>query len=494
MATSVLEDDISPTSADEMHLEIFCLVWLDAGASTKDVRDSEQKLRSIINRFKKFQDVKQCQQYIMERSQQERVVMIVSGQLGRQIVPSIHELRQVIAIYVYCMNKNSNKEWADNFAKVKAVIVEIDELISRIKADHKIQKVVEEPLSISVFNTNTEAGTSTTGVNGQFVFYQVLIDCLLRLTSTEQDKEELINLCKEQYKGNSTELNNLCDFQDNYSPDQALWWYTKESFFYKTLNAALRKQDFHFIYLFRAFICDIHRQLTKYQLKQPQKVYRSQMISSDELKMLEQCCDQFISVNSFFSTSTDKEKALSFVKTSETTDNLKPVLFEIDANPSVVTIKPFADLSPYSAYPGESEILFMLGAIFHLDSIYRSSDSQLSIIRMTLCGDEVHALKEVLVHLKKQLGNGETNLHILGRLLWDMSRPDLAEKYFLRLLEQLPSNDPSIGKLYDDLGKLASQAGKLDKSMEWHKKAREFENQSKPIIPMSKPIQRNLII
>ena len=119
MATAILPTDDFATNSADMHLEIFCLTWLDASADAKDMRDTEQKLRAIINRLKRFQDVNKCQQYIEQQSQKDRIVMIVSGRLGREIVPSIHELRQVISIYVYCMDKIGNKQWADKFAKVK---------------------------------------------------------------------------------------------------------------------------------------------------------------------------------------------------------------------------------------------------------------------------------------------------------------------------------------------------------------------------------------
>jgi hypothetical protein len=119
MATAVLSNDDFQTSIDDKNLEIFSLIWLDENVNVKDTRDTEQKLRSIINHLKKFQDVKQCQQYIEQRSKKDRLIIIVSGQLGREIVPSIHNLRQVMSIYVYCMDKESNEQWACKFAKVK---------------------------------------------------------------------------------------------------------------------------------------------------------------------------------------------------------------------------------------------------------------------------------------------------------------------------------------------------------------------------------------
>ncbi|CAF3898017.1 unnamed protein product, partial [Adineta steineri] len=177
MATALLPNDDFYTNTDDKSLEIFSLIWLDATVNVKDTRDTEVKLRSIINHIKKFQDIKQCQQYIEQTSQKDRLVIIVSGQLGQEIVPHIHQLRQVISIYVYCMDKKSNEQWAYKFAKIKSVVVDLNELVSQITTDHKIQKKVEEPLSINIFTTNVGAGKSTTGVNGQFVFSQILIDC-----------------------------------------------------------------------------------------------------------------------------------------------------------------------------------------------------------------------------------------------------------------------------------------------------------------------------
>ncbi len=364
--------------------------------------------------------------------------------------------------------------------QVKAVVVEVDELITRISEDHKIQKKVEEPLSINTFTTSSGAGQSTTGVNGQFVFSQVLIDCLLRLKPTQIDKNELIDCCKNEYKKNDIELNNLREFEQDYLPNKVLWWYTRESFFYKILNAALRTQNIHIIFLFREFISDIHRQLQKYQSENTLQVYRSQLMSIDEVDNLKQHIGQFISVNSFFSTSNDRTTALFLLGDTTSSIDLERVLFEIDADPKIVNTKPFADISKHSEFAEESEVLFMLGSIFRLTSIKRNVD-QIWIIRMTLCSDDEHDLKQVLMYMKQQIGSGETNLRILGKVLWKMGKLDLAEKYLNRLLEELPSSDPLLGNVYEDLGELASQTGHYDTSVKWHQKSLAIKSKNQLI-------------
>ncbi|CAF4134058.1 unnamed protein product, partial [Adineta steineri] len=476
MATALLPNDDIHTNTNDKSLEIFSIIWLDENINVKDTRKTEVTLRSIINHIKKFQDVKQCQQYIEQTSQKDRLILVVSGRLGLEILPYIHQLRQVISIYVYCMDKNSNEQWAFKFSKIKSVVVDLDELVSQITTDHKIQKKVEEPLSINIFTTYIGRGKSTTGVNGEFVFSQILVDCLLRLKSTDIDKNELIKLCENEYKGNYTELNNLREFQD-YSPDKVLWWYTRESFFYKILNAALRTQDIHMLFLFRSFIYDIYRQLHKYQSKNFVRAYRCQLMSHDELNSLKQNIGQFISINSFFSTSDERRTALFLLGDITTQIDSERVLFEIDADPKMVNTKSFANISKHSYFPDESEVLFMIGSIFRLNNINRNDD-QIWIIKMTLCNDDEHDLKQVLMYMKQQIKSEEINLRTLGKLLWKMGKLDLAEKYFNRLLQELPSDDPLLSSLYEDLGELASQTGDFDMSVQWHQKSLTIKNKN----------------
>jgi hypothetical protein len=101
------------------NLETFFLLWLDAQIHTiEENRQAQKQLRKIINHLKTFDNENDCQQYILSISSQDRVVVIVSGRLGRTIVPHIHHLQQIISIYVYCMDKQANEQWSKNFTKV----------------------------------------------------------------------------------------------------------------------------------------------------------------------------------------------------------------------------------------------------------------------------------------------------------------------------------------------------------------------------------------
>jgi len=108
-----------PYIDDDDNLETFALLWLDAEVnSSEENRHAQRQLRSTINYLKTFEDANLCRQYIQFVSSCDRLVLIVSGRLGQEIVPQIHHIRQLSSIYVYCMDKPRYEQWAKDFSKV----------------------------------------------------------------------------------------------------------------------------------------------------------------------------------------------------------------------------------------------------------------------------------------------------------------------------------------------------------------------------------------
>jgi hypothetical protein len=101
------------------NLEAFSLVWLHT--SIDDIQtniDDQERLRASINHLKIFQDDQECEHYIRSMSTDDRVVLIVADQLGQKLIPRIHELRQLLLIYIYSMDEKADQQWANQFTKV----------------------------------------------------------------------------------------------------------------------------------------------------------------------------------------------------------------------------------------------------------------------------------------------------------------------------------------------------------------------------------------
>ncbi|CAF3665615.1 unnamed protein product [Rotaria socialis] len=489
---AICDDGLEMLTHESAYLETFHLVWLDTteNESYNEKMIARQQLRTIFKHLKIFKNPNECQEYMENMTNTDRIVLIVDGQSSQQIIPRVHELRQVSSIYVY----ESNDDALATFRlsqKIKAVSAEFDCIRTQLVSDHQHRtrrryQEVDEPISISIFNTSLMSDQSSTGLNGQFMFSHLLIDILLRMPSTDTDKNELIALFEEEFSGNLANLATLNEFKQTYSSKQALLWYTKESFLYRLLNKALRVQNIDLLFLFRFFIHDIHQQLQQLRCSSPIRVYRGQAMSIEELNVLQSSIGQLISMNSFLSTSANRDLALFYLGNSTALDASPRVLFEIDADPRLDSAMPFANITAHSHFPDEEEILMMLGSIFRIESIQhqREKDSQLvHIVRMTLCSDNNHNAKLVYETMKSELGvdgTEKTSLLHFGDALNEMGKFNVADKYFHRLLYQLPNNHADIAHCYHGLGEAATGKGEYEASLEWLHKALEIRIQTLP--------------
>jgi hypothetical protein len=100
------------STVKDSNLETFTCLWLDKDVnSTEDNRQTLQELRQVINHLRTVDNADEC----------EQVILIVSGSFGRQVVPRLHDLPQFSAAYVFCQDKEGNKQWASKYHKVKTL-------------------------------------------------------------------------------------------------------------------------------------------------------------------------------------------------------------------------------------------------------------------------------------------------------------------------------------------------------------------------------------
>ena len=363
---------------------------------------------------------------------------------------------------------------------MKAVSVDLDELIQNMLSDHKQRKTnkIDEALSISVFSTDSAGEErSTSGINGYFIHSQLLIDCLIRMKSTSNDKTELLSLCRTKYQGDKNELKTLEEFQRDYSPNDAVRWYTRESCLYRFLNKALRVQNIDLLFLFRFFIRDIERQLDSNRCTSSIHIYRGQLMSKDEVDMLKNNVNEFISINSFLSTSLNRELALFFLADSNVSNDFERVFFEIDADPCLENIKPFSNITSHSYFASEEEVLFMIGSIFQLVHVCRNQDG-IWIVQMRLCTSNDHQLTSLVEHLRNEYKDEEKTLMSFGDILLKMDKFDNAEKYYHLFLDKLSPDDKYTARCYHALGSVAMRKDDLNLGFNWFYKALEAKRRT----------------
>ena len=356
--------------------------------------------------------------------------------------------------------------------------------LRRTSYNRRLRHDTDELISFNVFNNDINQDKSTAELDGQFVHSQLLIDCLQRMKSSSKEVEEFVRFCRDHAEGkdNACYLKLLEEFQNDYSSEQSLWWYTRDSFVYRMLNKALRVQNIDILFLFRFFIRDLEQQLRTHQWSSSGSAYRGQSLSTRELEILKQSVGKLISMNSFLSTTLYRDVATIYVGDMP---GLEKVLFKINYNPMIDGFKPFADITLVSEFPQEGEILFMLGAIFQIDSVYYDDD-EIWIVELNLCSEHDPVLKSIFHYLRGESNRCELDLLAFGNVLHDMGEFEQAKNYYKRC-STLLSPDDHAWKPYCDylLGLIATANGDeknaldlFDKSLSIRTRTLQFSDPS----------------
>ncbi|UJR32118.1 hypothetical protein I4U23_019586 [Adineta vaga] len=462
------------------NLEIFTLIWFESSPnSNHDNVEIQQQLRSLINYLKLFDDIDDCEQYIRSLSKDDRLVILTNDKFALQLTSRVHDLRRITSIYVYSTDNEATYEWIEQYKKIRYAQNDFNEVITHLKIDHMKRKKLQEPLKFNIFDANQATNNLPLNINTHFLQSQLLVHFLLHTELTDEqiieNKKELIDLCKNEYRDNAEQMKILHEFEYSYLSSNALWWYNLDSFLYQLLNKSLNSMNIDLLYILQFFIHDLIRQLKQYQSTVLKRVYRTYLISADELDIFEESVEKYISINKFLSAFINRNDALNYFNDYEPdNDTVRKILFKIDADYRLGKIKPFANITLYGQTTEEPRILFSLGSIFRVNSVTRMKN-HLTIIHLTLCSDDDHHFKTIFDHIKHQYGEQDINLLSFGNALRRMGKTDEAEKCYQRLLQNSTYDQDIISRTYHHLGRIGEIKGDYDNSLEWLHKSLEIK-------------------
>lgn len=322
--------------------------------------------------------------------------------------------------------------------QIKSVCINYDEFLKQIEFDQTKCQYINHKILFDIYNFD-----KLNNSNDEFVYSQIFISILLQTDPIPNDINEFISLCRNQYKGNKFQLNILREFEINYTSENAIWWFTRDTFITQLLNKALRIRNTDLIFFLRFFLHDIQNQLRQqFFLASVSQVYRHQLISNEELQLIKDSVGQFISINNFLLTKVNRDSAMPFSNITTIPDGFQSVLFTIITDLNFDLKKPFAKITSLSySNTNQDEVLFMLGSIFQIKDIYQD-ENDLWVIEIMLCNESNIHLKSIFDNYKND--DDDIDLLSFGYILEKKNKLDEAKKYFCRLFSELSDNDERI--------------------------------------------------
>jgi tetratricopeptide (TPR) repeat protein len=295
-------------------------------------------------------------------------------------------------------------------------------------------------------------------LDGNFLFRFLMIICLRKARLFSSSKTDLIKLFETQYHIGSENINR---FQETYSSNKAIFFYTRDEFIYGKLNNALRtlniKELLSFQFIYQDICNELYDKMPQTTDNQTLTVFRGHRSTPFEVAdlFIAYCKKSFIMSTSFLSTSKNEDIALFFLSTTGHTIfdlNHSIVLFKITIrkpNPSFDF--PFADISKISNHPEEAEVLFAPGQIFNIDDfdIIWKNDTNIFVFNISL-NDKFNEKQMEL----KCLSNTMNPWFTIGRILTDNKQYHEAKELYMRLISEYDDKD-EIYKSYQGLYHIA---------------------------------------
>lgn len=469
--------------ATQRFLQNNLLLWLD-GSIDENAAATEktlEQLRGIIGHAIIFNQPDTCVEFL-QKIKTERVLIITSGNIGAHLVQEIHWFKQVKAIYIFCGNVSRHQSWTTHWSKIRGVYNRIEPICEALQL--AVKRSNEDLIPFSFLQQETDEKVSEVDLNRlepSFMYTILFKRILLQMDHKLEERQALVKFCRIQLaQENPLELKILEEFNRDYHPNRAIWWYTRECFLYQMLNRALRLLQSDIIVDMGFFMHDLHRQLEQLHQEQFQDyhgpsliLYRGQGLSTDDVSKMKKNRGGLIAFNSFLSTSKERRVPEQRARLALSDNNTIGLLFIMSVDPKIPSAI-FADIEEHSFIPIEKEILFSMHTVFRIGEVIPMDESeQLFEVCLTLTRDDDPELRRLMRRMEKDIGGG-ADLHRVGRLLLDVGELSKAEELYLTLLERSPS-ERNRGSYYHCLGLIKNRQGHYQKAVEYYKQAISIE-------------------
>ena len=479
----------------------------------------------VVSSIHTFMDIDECIKFLTD-VKYEKVIMILHDEVGDNVMSSLHQISQLIAVFTLSDKKLKYKQtMTTDWSKVKGVFTDMTYINESIK--RLLRHYDEDNIPFSCVTEENIMSPNLDQLPPSFMYTQLIKETLFDMEYPEGCVKNLATYCRILSEKELFNPQAITKFEQNYRADSAIWWYTSQPFIYSTVNKALRNLDTQALVKMAFYIRDLHRQLEKlhkqqfntHSTSQIFTLYRGQGLSSEDFEKLRNTKGGLLSFNNFLSTSQDSEVSNMFTPSASADRELVPIHFHITADPSKSTT-PFASIGHISQHGVEKELLFSMHAVFRIDEIIHNAedqnryevkltltdqnDPQLNALkrrmRAELTGSGWHRMGQLMLRVGDFNGaqqlytellkniDGERNIslyyHMLGWAKEDQGQYEDAVKYYEKSIEineqTLDKNDPDFSASYNNIASVYNKMSEYSKALQYYKKSIEIKYKALP--------------
>jgi len=506
----------------------YHIIWLDENMNNHGNKIRLKHIREIDPDIKTFISRKECIDYIRDQNDKKtnsHIILIISGALSERVIPKIEDYICIFAIFIFCTNDDNYKHL--KYQKLRAIFTDTDELMNGIElCISKFNDTTDFSVFLSQLSTESGKLLSELLINivlyylepvtpddnskvqcsirnlkedqASFLWYRQMHEFMVTLENDDDEKakQEMIRHCREQYKEKPKMQLRIDEYSCQSMVDnkaKAIFCYTDNSFIHQCTNSVLRKENISQVYSYRYIIKLICQQLkrlhkpfidkyTNEKQKNLLRVYRGQYLKLEHIELLRKNIKNLISLNGFVSTSINRDIAIQFIR-NRYEEGLEPVLFKIEIDMTSEHSVAFADISNFSKYPEEEEVLLSIGSVFQVKSVELvdlDDQPKMYVICLSLSQRNQVTVTKYIEQTYANNVDFADRLVLFGKLLFDMGESEAAIKYFLDALDRLSDDNDQLRATYlNNIGVCHNEMGRKKTALEYYNEALEIYDKTK---------------
>jgi len=158
--------------------------------------------------------------------------LVLDSSPSSNLLASLQPLSQVDSLFLYSSVSETDEERNQvNQSRVITRCQNTTALQDAIQVE--CENLTKHTTTFSLYNQKEKATRDLSKESGSFLFFQLFKSVLLKMPKTVESKAMMISRCRDYYRGDPKELENINEFDLTYKSTEAIPWYTKETFLYK---------------------------------------------------------------------------------------------------------------------------------------------------------------------------------------------------------------------------------------------------------------------
>lgn len=453
--TVPLNSNEIPSSSTIVTIEEFIVIWLSTTTDEED-RMSLDYLRGIIHSFQVFSLTEEFQTFLV-REKDKKLVLILSGMFTENAMSSMHQLSQIVALYILSNDQWNAMQWINQYEKIQGIFTSIEPLCEQLK--RRIYPSDKDLLPLEILDSSSTVR--------QYLIQQFL---LFEINYSKELKTDFLRLVRQEYPN---ELNVIDDFEQNYTSSSVIQWFVRDCFLTYTMKKAFQTENMRLLLYMAFFIQDLHRFITEGKNCYSMIVYRGQGILKNQLQRLQHDGNRFLSFKDFFHMCTDRTIALNDARLARNNPEYLGVLFRIEIPSIGISLREYHEdgylLSRFSRFR-VGEMIEIEEKVWQIDLVSsEKGDQYMEEYFRSIEGTEQHAIWQQL-----------------GLYYSDRNQIDQAEDFYKLLLEfNLINQSKQLAFLYEQLAILSQRKDRSIDALLYYQKSL---NNSLTFLPPTDPL------